>query len=90
MTTDPKLEKLSTMMHKQESENRTTRTKRLQLLKENLRLNHIIEGADDIRKICEEYIDIFKLPGDSQTATTATEHAIPTPNIPKGRALAFC
>jgi hypothetical protein len=28
---------------------------------------------------------MFKLPGDSLTATTATEHTIPTPTIPKGR-----
>ncbi|PNF43128.1 hypothetical protein B7P43_G18013 [Cryptotermes secundus] len=73
-------------MHRQEFENRT-RVKRLQLLKENLRLSHITEGADDIRKICEEYVDIFKLPGDSLTATTAAEHTIPTPTIPKGRAI---
>jgi hypothetical protein len=32
-------------------------------------------------------VDIFKLPGDSLTATTATEHSIPTPSIPKGRAI---
>jgi hypothetical protein len=61
--------------------------KRLYPLKEKLRLNHIVEGAEDIRKICEEYADIFKLPGDSLTATTATEHSIPTPSIPKGRAI---
>jgi hypothetical protein len=60
--------------------------KRLQLLNENLRLDHIIEGACD-RKICEEYVDIFKLHGDSLTATTAAEHTIPTPTIPKGRAI---
>jgi hypothetical protein len=52
-------------------------------LKENLRFSHIVEGADDIRNICEEYIDIFKLPGDSLTATTVEEHTIPTPTIPK-------
>jgi hypothetical protein len=87
MTVNPKLEKPPTMMHRQEFENRTTKVKRLQLLKENLRLSHITEGADEIKKICEEYIDIFKLPGDSLTATTAAEHTIPTPNIPKGRAI---
>jgi hypothetical protein len=87
MTTEPRLEKPPTMVHRQECENRTTRVKRLQLLKENFRLDHVIEGADDIRKICEEYVDIFKLPGDSLTATTAAEHTIPTPTIPKGRAI---
>jgi hypothetical protein len=60
--------------------------KRLQLLSEKLRLGHIVDGANDIRKICEEYADIFKLPGDSLSATTAAEHTVPTPTIPKGRA----
>jgi hypothetical protein len=61
--------------------------KRVQLLREKLRLSHITEGATDIRRICEEYVDILKLPGDSLTATTAMEHSIPTPSIPKGRAI---
>jgi hypothetical protein len=87
MTADPKLEKPPTMMCKQECKNQTNKVKRLQLLNENLRLNHIVEGADDIRRICEEYVDVFKLPGDSLTATTAAEHSIPTPTIPKGRAI---
>jgi hypothetical protein len=52
------------MMHKHESKIQTNKIKKLQLLNENLRLSHIVEGADDIRKICEEYVDIFKLPGD--------------------------
>jgi hypothetical protein len=43
----------------------------LKLLNENLRLDHIKEGANEIRKICEEYVDIFKLPGDALTATNA-------------------
>jgi hypothetical protein len=79
MTTDPKLEKPPTMSHKQEPSNRTNKIKLLQLLNEKLRLSHIVEGADDIREICEEYVVIFKLPGDSLTATTAAEHTIPTP-----------
>jgi hypothetical protein len=87
MTTDPKLEKPPTMMHKRDFKTQTNRMKRLQLLNENLRLSHIVEGTSDIRKICEEYVDIFKLPGDSLTATTVTEHTIPTPTIPKGRAI---
>jgi hypothetical protein len=86
MTADPKLEKPPTMMHRQEFENQT-RVKRLQLLKENLRLSHIAEGADNIRKFCEEYVDMFKLLGDSVTATTAAEHTIPTLTISKGRAI---
>jgi hypothetical protein len=87
--TSPKLEKPPTMSRRQDvgSLTRATDVKRLQLLKEKLRLNHITEGANDIKRICEEYVDIFKLPGDSLTATTATEHTIPTPTIPKGRAI---
>lgn len=87
--TSPKLEKSPTCIQKLNFKNvtRTTNVKRAQLLKEKLRLNHIKEGANDIRKICEEYMDIFKLPGDSLTATNATEHSIPTPSIPKGRAI---
>jgi hypothetical protein len=57
------------------------------LLKENLRLNHIKEGAEDIRKICQEYAEIFRLPGDKLTATTAAQHSIPTPSIPEGRCI---
>jgi hypothetical protein len=84
MIADPKLEKPPTKMHKQDVKTQKNRIKRLQLLSENLRVSHIVEGASDIRKICEEYVDILKLPGDSLTATTATEHTIPTPSIPKG------
>jgi hypothetical protein len=87
MITDPKLEKPPTMMHRQVTEIQTNRVQRLQLLNENLRLSHITEGSNEIRNICEEYVDIFKLPGDALTATTATEHTIPTPTIPKGRAI---
>jgi hypothetical protein len=87
MTVNPKLEKPPTMAHRQENANQTNKIKRLKLLNENLRLGHIIEGADDIRKICEEYVDVFKLPGDSLTATTAAAHTIPTPYIAKIRAI---
>jgi hypothetical protein len=78
MTVDPKLEKQPTMSYQQEAKIQVNKIKRLQLLKENLRLGHTVEGANDIRKICEEYVDIFKLP-DPLTATTATEHT--TPNV---------
>jgi hypothetical protein len=87
MTTDLKLEKPPTMINKQEVEEQTNRSKRLRLLNENLRLDHITEGSDEIRKIREEYTDAFKLPGYSLTTTTAAEHTIPTPTIPKGRAI---
>jgi hypothetical protein len=84
-----KLEKPPTMIQKQDYRNSTKEgeIKRIKLLKEKLRLDHIVEGSNDIRKICEEFVDIFKLPRDSLNATTATEHSIPTPSIPKGRAM---
>jgi hypothetical protein len=89
MTTDPRLEKPPTMTQGQNSgdPNSTNKVKRLQMLREKLRLDHIVEGASEIQKICEEYADVFKLPGDSLTATTATKHYIPTPSIPQGRAI---
>jgi uncharacterized HAD superfamily protein len=85
----PRLEKPPTGIQNQifKNQDKTTNIKRVQLLKEKLRLTHIREGADDIRKLCEEYMDIFKLPGDSLTITNATEHSISTPSIPKGRAI---
>ena len=38
--------------------------------------------------ICEYYNDIFKLPGDNVTTTTAIEHAILTPGIEPCRGIA--
>jgi hypothetical protein len=61
--------------------------KRNALLNENLRLSHVTEGAEDIRKLCQEYIDVFRLPRDKLTATTAAQHSIPTPSIPEGRCI---
>jgi hypothetical protein len=89
MVNTPKLERPPTMIKKQDIGNCTKEkeAKRIKLLNENLRLDHISEGANDIRRICTEYVDVFKLPGDSLTATTATKHSIPTPSIPKGRAI---
>jgi hypothetical protein len=87
MTKEPREEKPPTMMHEQGVKIQRNNVKRLQVLNENFRLEHITEGKNEIRKICEEYMDIFKLPGDSLTATTATEHTIPTPTIPKGKAI---
>jgi hypothetical protein len=37
--------------------------------------------------ICEENHDIFHLPEDKLTCTTADEHAIPTPIIDHSRAI---
>ena len=39
--------------------------------------------------ICEYYNDIFKLPDDNLTATSALGHAIPTPGIDPCRGIAF-
>lgn len=61
--------------------------KRNQTLQTQLRLAHIKEGKEEIRQICTEYIDVFKLPGDKLTATSAIKHHIPTPSIPANRAI---
>ena len=38
-------------------------------------------------KICEEFNDIFHLPGDTLTFTSASEHPIPTPKIDSMRGI---
>ena len=48
-------------------------------LQTQLRLAQIKEGEDEIRKICNEYMDVFKLPGDRLTTTSAFQRHIPTP-----------
>jgi hypothetical protein len=53
-----------------------------QVLQEQLRLAHVKEGKQEIRQICAENMDVFKLPGDKSTATSAIKHCIPTPTIP--------
>jgi hypothetical protein len=60
---------------------------RNQTLQSQLRLAHLKEGEQEIRRICAEYVDVFKLPGDKLTATSAIEHCIPTPTIPANRAI---
>jgi len=60
---------------------------RNQLIQTQLRLAHLKEGEQEIRQICTEYVDVFKLPGDKLTATSAIEHYIPTPTIPANRAI---
>jgi hypothetical protein len=52
--------------------------------REKLRLGHAAEGAKETKEIREKYADVFKLPGDILTATTAAQHSIPTPPVPKG------
>jgi hypothetical protein len=44
-----------------------------------------VEAADAIRALCEEFTDIFKLPDDKLTATSAAEHHIITADVPEGR-----
>lgn len=72
--TDPKFEKPSTVMHKQEFKNQMNEIKRLQLLNENLRLGHVVEGADNIRLICKEDVEIFKLPGHYNSYNSSRTH----------------
>jgi hypothetical protein len=57
------------------------------MLQSQLRLAHIKEGEEEIRQICAEYMDVFKLPGDRLTATSAITHYIPTPSTPANGAL---
>lgn len=57
-------------------------TCRLCRLREQLRTDHLnVEERVSLVKICEEYNDIFHLPGDMLTCRTAAEHAIPTTAI---------
>jgi len=60
---------------------------RKQMLQSQLRLAHIKESEEEIRQICAEYMDVFKLPGDRLTATSAITHYIPTPSIPANTVL---
>ena len=57
----------------------------MKLLQENLRLEHVKEGENQIRNLCIEFLDIFRLPGDKLTSTKSAVHYNPTPSIPKGR-----
>lgn len=60
------------------------RQNRLKLLYENLRLDHLNDNErKSIIEICNNYNDIFYLPGDTLTATDAVEHSIPTPSLNK-------
>jgi len=55
---------------------------RLSKLRNELRTDLLSNAErDSLVKICEEFNDIFHLPGDTLTFTTATEHTIPTPTI---------
>ena len=60
---------------------------RNQILQTQLRFAHVKDGEEEIRHICAEYMDVFKLPRDKLTSTSAIKHYIPTPTIPANRAL---
>ena len=70
----------------QDSTSKESHTRK-QMLQSQLRLAHIKEGEEEIRQICAEYMDVFKLPGFRLTATSAITHYISTPSIPTNRAL---
>jgi hypothetical protein len=55
---------------------------RLRQLRERIRTDDLNNNERRaIMNICEHYNDVFKLPGDKLTVTTAAEHAIPTPGV---------
>ncbi|PNF18074.1 hypothetical protein B7P43_G03322 [Cryptotermes secundus] len=61
---------------------------RLSKLRKELRTDHLnSEERVSLVRICEEYNDVFHLPGDKLTFTTVTEHAIPTPTIDPTRGI---
>jgi transposase InsO family protein len=58
-------------------------------LRKKLRIDHLNdEERRSVVRICEEYSDIFYLPTDRLTTTTAVEHVIPTPSIDPCRGIA--
>ena len=60
---------------------------RNQVLQMQLRLAHVKEGGHEIRQICANYMDVFKLPGNKLSSTSAIKHYIPTPTVPVNRAI---
>jgi hypothetical protein len=51
-------------------------------LSDYLRLDHLnSEERSSIVSLCEEYSDLFHLPGDKLTCTSTIEHSIPTPTV---------
>lgn len=61
---------------------------RLSKLRHELRIEHLnSEEKISLIKICEEYNDVFHLPGDKLTFTTAAEHTIPTPTVDPTRGI---
>jgi hypothetical protein len=61
---------------------------RLRELRKRLRTDHLNnEERGSVLRTCEEFNDIFHLPGDL-TTTSAVEHVIPTPSIDSCRGIA--
>jgi hypothetical protein len=87
LKTFPKLQEMPKLNSKFTEASKREENTRIQLLQTQLRLAHLKEGEQDIRQICGEYVDIFKLPGDRLTTTSTIEHHIPTPTSPVNRAI---
>ena len=83
----PRTQGLPKLTGKFQGATHTSSHARNQILQSQLRLAHVKEGEEEIRQICAEYMDVFKLPGDKLTSTSAIKHYIPTPSIPANRAL---
>jgi hypothetical protein len=83
----PRLEKPPVFVTGSEVSKLCNANERIVKLDEKLRLEHVVEGADEVRALCREYHDVFKLPGDKLTVTSAAMHSICTPSIPEGRAI---
>jgi hypothetical protein len=61
----------------------------LRELRKKLGRDHLNdEERLSVKRICEDYNDIFHLPGDRLTTRTAVEHVIPTPSIDSCRGIA--
>jgi hypothetical protein len=58
-----------------------------QVLRSQLRLAHVKEVEQEIKQICAEYMDVFKLPDDKLTVPSAIKQYIPTPMIPTNRSI---
>jgi hypothetical protein len=86
LKTLPQTQELPKLSGKFVETNKREHHVRNQLLQMQLQLAQLKEGEQE-RQICTAYIDVFKLPGDKLTATSAVKHYIPTPAIPANRQL---
>jgi len=67
----PQTQKLPKLSGQFQNVEKCESRKQTQILQTQIRLANIKE-EEEIRQICTEYMDVFKLPGDKLTATTAT------------------